>query len=113
MKTKEKTKLDQNILKESRSFDVRELFNEYIKHPAHRIIIWSWGANNWQIMQDKALRFNVNGAKHKGRVYITLDHSDTFTIYYTSIQDNIKKVSEGIYIDQLIEVLDTDIETEK
>ena len=71
----------------------------------------SWGFNSPGIViKNKCLRFTVNGHHHKGYVYIVLDFMDTFTIYYTNKKDEIKKVREMVYIDMLINILDTDIE---
>ncbi len=72
---------------------------------------WSWGFNNPVIaVKNKAYRFTVQGHHHKGHVYIVLNFMDTFDIYYTSNQGTIKKKSEGIYIDVLIDELDVKIE---
>lgn len=71
----------------------------------------SWGFRKGvQTVKNKAYRFTVSGHHHKGHVHIVLNFMDTFDIYYTSNQGTIKKKSEGIYIDQLIDVLDNDIE---
>ena len=71
----------------------------------------SWGFNNAvETVKNKAYRFTVNGYHHKGHVHIVLNFMDTFDIYFTSNQGTIKKKQEGIYIDQLIEVLDNEIE---
>jgi len=71
----------------------------------------SWGFHNaCETVKNKAYRFTANGHHHKGHVHIVLNFMDTFDIYYTSNQGTIKKKQEGIYIDQLIEVLDNTIE---
>jgi len=96
-----------------REWDLQEHY-KYIKQAAPSggfPYSWSWGFNSPVIVvKNKALRFTVQGHFHKGHVYIVLDFMDTFTIYYTSNQGNIKKISKDIYIDQLIEVLDNEIE---
>ena len=71
----------------------------------------SWGFHNGvETVKNKAYRFTVNGHHHKGHVHIVLNFMDTFDIYYTSNQGTIKKKSEGVYIDVLIETLDNEIE---
>lgn len=71
----------------------------------------SWGFRAPIIMKpDMVYRFTVSGHNHKGHVYIELDFTDTFNIYYTSNRGAVKKTREGIYIDQLVEILDEDIE---
>lgn len=72
---------------------------------------WSWGFRNPTRWKNIMYTFRVNGHHHKGLVNIVLDGSDTFTIYYVSlIKHEIKKVREMVYIDQLIDILDKDIE---
>ncbi len=92
-----------------REFDAQEIHGFVSGSGPSRA--WSWGFNNAVIVvKNKAYRFTVNGHHHKGHVYIVLDGSDTFTIYYTSSHGTIKKISEMVYIDVLIETLDIDIE---
>ena len=89
-----------------RQFDIKELVSAMMKNQK----VWSWGANNFQNYLHKVLKFKVQGCHHKGHVYIVLASNDTFDVYLTSIQGTIKKKYDNIYIDQLIDVLDKDIE---
>ena len=111
MKAKTKEVMTTELLESSREFDTKELFREYFQHSAHRTIVWSWGAQNWRIHKDFALCFTVNGRIHKGAVFVTLAWNDTFTIYLVSSKRNIKSVIEGVYIDQLIDIIDGAVET--
>lgn len=71
----------------------------------------SWGFHNAvETVKNKAYRFTVSGHHHKGHVHIVLNFMDTFDIYYTSNRGTIRKKTEGVYIDQLIEILDNKIE---
>lgn len=71
----------------------------------------SWGFRAGTItIKNLAYRFTVSGHHHKGHVHIVLNFMDTFDIYYTSNRGTIKKKSENVYIDQLIETLDNEIE---
>ena len=72
--------------------------------------VWSWGAHGWKLFEGKVLRFMVSGHHHKGHVYVTVNVMDTFDIYLTTSQGNIKGVLNGIYLDQLIEVIDNRVE---
>lgn len=91
-----------------REFNIQEI-NYYINH--YLPYVWSWGFENPKIViKNKAYRFEVNGHLHKGYVYIILDGSDTFTIYYTDINDVIQKITDNVYIDELLSILDKDIE---
>lgn len=92
-----------------REYDIQQIFR-LIKSSGY---IWmSWGMRSAAIeVENKSLRFRVNGHHHKGTVHIVLDFTDTFTIYYTTlIKNEIVKITEGVYIEDLIDILDTDIE---
>lgn len=92
-----------------REYDIQEIFR-LIKRSGY--IYMSWGMRSAVIeVENKSLRFRVNGHHHKGTVHIVLDFMDTFTIYYTTlIKNEIVKIKEGIYIEDLINTLDNDIE---
>lgn len=91
-----------------REFDVNEIHG-YIQGTGY--IRASWGFEKpCIVVKNKVYRFTVHGYHHKGYVYVILDWSDTFTIYYTDRNNVVKKKSEMVYIDQLIEVLDVSIE---
>lgn len=93
----------------SREFDLVEL---------HKIVAGSgimragsWGFRNALIMvKNRVYRFTVSGHHHKGHVYIVLNGMDLFDIYYTSNRGTIKKISNDVYIEDLIDTLDIDIE---
>lgn len=70
----------------------------------------SWGFRNGTKMNNGCYRFQVSGFKHKGYVYIVLNGLDLFDIYYTTLASKVKKVVNDIYLEDLIEVLDKDIE---
>ena len=89
-----------------REFDQLELVNA-IRRSAK---VMSWGAHAWTKYKKLALRFKVEGNHHKGHVYIALNFMDTFDIYFTTTRGTIQKKIEGIYIDQLIDVIDKVVE---
>ena len=73
--------------------------------------VQSWGAYNWGIyVKNHVLRFTVQGHHHKGHVYIAVNGMDTFNVYYTTNRDNIVDTVEGIYIDEIIDVIDRRVE---
>lgn len=91
-----------------RKFDVSSIANFIRKHGQ---IPMSWGYRNATNYMDKALVFRVNGFEHRGVVSITLNHKDLFNVELLSGHYNSKKVVEDVYIDSLINVLDSLIET--
>lgn len=73
-------------------------------------IVWSWGFNNPQAIQN-GLRFQVQGFLHKGWVKIEYNEgSDLFDIKLLSDQLKEVKSIDGIYVDQLIDVIDDSVE---
>ena len=52
------------------------------------------------------LQFSCNGYNVKGKVTIQLNWNDTYTISFYNRNNNLMKTVEGIYCDQLVEVLD-------
>lgn len=71
---------------------------------------WSWGANNFKNLQDKVLTFKVQGHHHKGYVCISLGWDDTYTIRLLTTQGRVKFKMEGVYFDELFDILDEKIE---
>lgn len=106
METGEKFNLEKAV---KMTFDVDELATAMRKNA-----IWtvgSWGAHDWKNFENKCLTFNVEGMKFTGLVNIVLAWNDTFTIYFTGLDDAIEKVEREVYIDELIQRIDSIVET--
>lgn len=90
-----------------RVFDTREI-TQFIRSHHYSM---SWGMHNIKLYKDQAIVFNVKWFKHTGLVFVSLDWNDTFTITLTErVWNLIKKQIKGVYIDNLIDVLDAYIE---
>lgn len=73
-------------------------------------IVWSWGFNSPKPTQN-GLAFKVQGFLHKGWVTIIYNEgTDLFDIKLLSNQLKEVKSIEGIYVDQLIYVIDDIVE---
>lgn len=72
----------------------------------HLMVMFSWGFNRPQALHnDKGLRFHVNGFKYKGIVEVVYNEgSDLFDVTIG------KMCIEGVYLDQLVEVIDNAVE---
>jgi hypothetical protein len=95
-----------------REFNLNEI-HKYVRMATNGglPLSWSWGFKSPIIMvKDKALRFTVRGHHHKGHVHIVLNGADLFDIYYCSSRGVIKKISKDIFIENLVETLDDNIE---
>ena len=86
--------------------DVRELIAVWSRNP----IVWSWGFHNPTIYNDKVLGFNVNGHLHKGKVFLAVNGSDLFEIYFTSHKGEIMQVQKDVYLEDLTTTIDNVVE---
>ena len=80
---------------------------------ANFVVFLSWGSHKFVDMGD-GLKFNVQGKKFKGQVIIKLNVDDTYTILFGQLTEEgwmLKKVYEGVYVDQLHELIDEYVET--
>jgi len=73
-------------------------------------VIMSWGYSN-PIGLENGLRFSVNGFKHKGNVSVIYDEGlDLFNIEILTFENEVIDTINGVYFDQLIEVIDNRVE---
>lgn len=73
------------------------------------MIVWSWGFNSPKTIPN-GLSFKVQGFKFKGTVDVVYnDGTDLFDIYFVKRGEIVEAV-EGIYIDQLVTVIDSQVE---
>ena len=75
-------------------------------------IVMSWGLNPSTVKAiDCGIRFYVSGFKHTGNVEIKLNEgADLYEIYLYDESGELKESHTDIYVDQLIDTLDTAIE---
>ena len=71
----------------------------------------SYAAENLTVLPEQTthqggLYFKCNGYKVKGSVHILLHWNDTYTIKFFDNNRNLMKELDGVYCDQLVEVLD-------
>jgi hypothetical protein len=90
-----------------------------------RTIVWSWGTHAYKAIGQGtmeldfgshygALVFKVQGQLFKGHVAIVLKPDDTYTIHIGHLRKmrfNTIKKFEGVYFDQMIEIIDENVET--
>ena len=73
-------------------------------------VIMSWGFNN-PIGLENGLRFSVNGFKHKGNVVVRYNEGmDLFDVEIITSENEVIETIDGVYFDQLIEVIDNRVE---
>ena len=108
----------------------KDFDKEYVQQVAETIIkqmkcphvfkFLSWGATNFAcgVVANKAkenghnaaLRFWVNGMKHKGFVLVMLNWLDYYDVEFISSKGNLKKRVEDVECFQLQEVIDEYVE---
>lgn len=75
---------------------------------------YAWGSKNPLALED-GLQFDVNGLVFKGKVIIKLNGMDLYDITFgrmnrKTYEFDVKETAEGVYCDQLVEILDHYIE---
>ena len=105
-------KIEIEELKKGRRFDAQTLISQL--YAGGRSKVWSWGFHNPIAYADKngcyVLRFTVRGNLFRGHIYVALNGADLYDVYYCSNRGNIKMISEGLYCDNITEVIDEKIE---
>lgn len=84
--------------------------NELVNAIKRTVKVCTWGSHGWTKMNPYLLRFRVSAHRHKGYIFIAVNGMDLFDIWLTNLKGEIKKEFTDIYIEDLIEVIDTEIE---
>lgn len=73
-------------------------------------VVFSWGFHSPTAI-DNGLRFGVHGFLHCGTVEVTYNEgTDLFEVHLLDADRTVKDCVEGIYLDQLVEVIDEMVE---
>ena len=73
-------------------------------------VVFSWGFHSPTAI-DNGLRFGVHGFLHCGTVEVTYNGgTDLFEVHLLDADRTVKDCVEGIYLDQLVEVIDGMVE---
>lgn len=76
-------------------------------------VMMSWGFHSAMVIKN-GLRFHVNGFQHKGWCEVMYDEGrDTFIFSTFGKGGKVLSVIEDVYFDNLIEVIDSAVETGK
>lgn len=77
---------------------------------SNTIVLMSWGFESPVVIK-QGLRFKVNGFLLKGEIKILCNGgSDLFDLTFYNVDGSVHNTLEGIYIDQLVEVIDDQVE---
>lgn len=71
---------------------------------------WSWGANGFKNIANKALFFKVQGHHHKGYVLITLNAADLYDVRLFTTTGKVKHTLTDLFFDQLFDAIDEKVE---
>ncbi|MEX0597117.1 MAG: hypothetical protein WD512_11510 [Candidatus Paceibacterota bacterium] len=93
-----------------REFNLQETWKQ-LTYGNRFWVVGSWGVSKKVNFDNKVMMLQVNGALHKGKIYIVLAYDDTYTIYQTTNQNRVIKKSEMIYFDMLTDTIDKMVET--
>ena len=73
-------------------------------------VMWSWGFNSPKLLTN-GLQFKVQGFIFKGWVKVIYNEgSDLFDIYLLNTKMEIQKKIEGVFFDELVNVIDLAVE---
>ena len=75
-------------------------------------VVMSWGVSQMRVLQgDEGCMFHVQGFKFNGWVKVVYDlGEDLFNLFYIDNKGLMKKVQNGIYVDQLVDTIDNSVE---
>ena len=74
------------------------------------MVMLSWGFHDAKAIEN-GLQFCVQGFLHKGKVQVIYDEGwDLFTVRLLDTDGSVKKEEEGIYIDGLVDTIDSLVE---
>lgn len=75
------------------------------------IVVFSWGFHNAHPICN-GLRFSVNGYLHQGNVEVVYNEgADLFVVNTLNADGTIKQQEEDVYLDCLVNVIDSMVET--
>jgi hypothetical protein len=103
-----------------KTMNIPTIIKQQLVQQSDRAILWSWGISKWVALTDHTLALRVHARRLDGIVCITLDEGqDLYNITFFSnkrfsdvLLNPSKKYEDidGVYCDQLIEVIDDIIE---
>lgn len=97
------------IMNESHSFNVRELFQMF--QPFSNSVVMSWGISKRIAIAGKLCIMKVNGMLHKGYVILSYNAgTDLFNVHIVTTHGNIKAQYNDIYLEDLVDVIDSEVE---
>ena len=75
------------------------------------IVVFSWGFHNACALPN-GLKFSVNGYLHQGKVEVLYNEgADLFVVNTLNIDGSIKQQVNDVYLDCLVNVIDSMVET--
>ena len=75
------------------------------------IVVYSWGFHNAHALPN-GLRFSVDGYLHQGKVEVVYNEgADLFVVNTLNADGSIKQQVEDVYLDCLVSVIDSMVET--
>lgn len=100
---------------DSRNTSIVHTILQQIQYP-NRVVFFSWGAKGFTAAQgnndakEPCLRFKVKGMKFKGYVHIFYNWRDWYRVEFVSTHNNLKKVVDEVYFDELQNTIDEYVE---
>ena len=75
-------------------------------------VVLSWGVCRFRVLKgDEGIMFHVQGFKFNGWVKVVYDEgADLFNIFYIDNKGETQKIQKGIYLDELVNTIDNEVE---
>lgn len=95
---------------ESRTMEIAKTILEQIKY-GDKWALGAWAAKNFAAVSESkefagGLEFQVNARYHSGWVTVKLRWVDDYTISFINKKRETVKVVEGVYCEELVEIID-------
>ena len=92
-----------------REFNVNETL-QVLRRLPNNVYFLCWGVSKLVNIEDKGLLMKVNGNLHKGYVFVTLGWEDLYKVHIMTTHGRVKETIEGIFFEDLTELIDEKIE---
>jgi len=91
------------------SNQVAQIIMQQLCQGNRKVKVWSWGAHAWKAGEN-FLHFRVTGRLFRGVVRVTLNSMDLYDIKLMKLSGEVEKEINGVYNDQLTDVIDEAVE---
>lgn len=82
---------------------------KFIDETSKNSIVKSWNAKEWTKINESLLSFKVNSKNHNGPIFVAINDSDLFDVWFTNFDGIIIKEIKDVYLFDFIDVINNEI----